>query len=174
MPAGRDPLRAIQLIHDLRLHDSIFAIPPSISSTFSSIPAPFSVSLAAATILHLVLHPTLPTSATADPPTLPRIHPTLQSSIDALRTARLYLAAALTSFRGITYTDSKGKTYPAVEASIREGLKLGTQNHYLDGIPPLFSATELIKSPREHRYAGRPERVAIGSCRRRRQVHLLS
>jgi tRNA nucleotidyltransferase (CCA-adding enzyme) len=78
--------------------------------------------------------------------------------------ARLFLAAALTPFREITFLDSKNKKRPAVEAIIRDGLKLGTQNHYLDGIPPLFTASEILRSSelRRRRFAEVSERVAIG------------
>jgi tRNA nucleotidyltransferase (CCA-adding enzyme) len=57
------------------------------------------------------------------------------------------MACALTPYKGITYVDEKGKTRSAVESVIREGLKIGTKNHYLDGIPSLFSASELLKAP---------------------------
>jgi len=63
--------------------------------------------------------------------------------------------------------DAKNKNHLAVEAAIRVGLKLGTQNHYLDGIPPLFIAADLFKDPRlnSERFVGKSERVAIGpSC----------
>jgi tRNA nucleotidyltransferase (CCA-adding enzyme) len=76
----------------------------------------------------------------------------------------LYLACALTPYRGITYVDEKGKTRSAVEAAIREGLKVGTKNHYLDGIPSLFSASELLKAPDidDDKFKTPSERVAIG------------
>jgi tRNA nucleotidyltransferase (CCA-adding enzyme) len=73
----------------------------------------------------------------------------------------LYLACALTPYRGITYVDVKGKMHSAVEAVIREGLKVGTKNHYLDGIPSLFSASEILKAPDIETPS---ERVAIGLC----------
>jgi tRNA nucleotidyltransferase (CCA-adding enzyme) len=90
----------------------------------------------------------------------------LLSSLSAIPSCipRLFLAAALTLYRGVTYVDAKDKTHPAAEAAIREGLKLGTQNHYLDGIPLLFAAADLLKNPRldGNRFAGNSERVAIG------------
>lgn len=47
---------------------------------------------------------------------------------------------------------------------IRESLKLGTQNHYLDGIPSLFAAAQLFKSPTfvDDKGHNRSERVEIG------------
>jgi tRNA nucleotidyltransferase (CCA-adding enzyme) len=154
---GPDPLRAIQLINDLFLHPSLFSMPSSIVSSFSSPPAHFSTSIAAATILHTLLYS--PTS-----PPLPPIHPTLLTSLHSSPslTARLFLAAALTLYRGITYSDAKNKKHPAVEAAIREGLKIGTQNHYLDGIPPLFAAADLLREPSLEKFKGPMERVTIG------------
>jgi tRNA nucleotidyltransferase (CCA-adding enzyme) len=65
-------------------------------------------------------------------------------------------------FKGITYLDSKKREQLAVEAVIRIGLKLGTLNHYMDGVPLLFAAAELLKNPDLERFTGRPERVSIG------------
>jgi tRNA nucleotidyltransferase (CCA-adding enzyme) len=158
---GRDPLRSIQLIHDLSLYSSIFSIPEKITSTFSSTPGSPVTSVAAATLLQALLKPVSSTSSFA---ALPSIHKTLISSALSPGTkSRLFLAAALTPYRGITYTDSKKKQHLAVEAAIREGLKLGTQNHYLDGIPALFIAADLFKDPTSNdRLKSPSERVAIG------------
>ena len=51
----------------------------------------------------------------------------------------------------------------AVEAAIRDGVKLGNQNHYLDGIPALFQAVDVLKEPQ---LGGEKERVKMGmqSC----------
>jgi tRNA nucleotidyltransferase (CCA-adding enzyme) len=77
----------------------------------------------------------------------------------------LWLAAALTPFRSLTYADSKKKKPSAVEGVIREGLKvisyffdrwrwsniraasfvrLGNLNHFLTTVPALFSAADLL------------------------------
>ncbi|KII94426.1 hypothetical protein PLICRDRAFT_172076 [Plicaturopsis crispa FD-325 SS-3] len=163
MMKGRDPLRSVQLIHELALHSAIFSVPPSITATFSTDPAPFATSLAAVTVLQTLLHPQ---SA------LPALHPAL-TNISSADQARLFLAAALTHYRGVTYTDAKKKSHPAIEAAIRDGVKLGTQNHYLDGIPALFAAADLIKNPRldDGRFAAPSERVAIGLLLREKVVH---
>ena len=78
--------------------------------------------------------------------------------------ARLYLAATLTPYKNITYRDKKNKPQPVIDFILRESLKLGTQNHYLDGIPSLFSAAQLLKSPTfvYDKDRHRSERVAIG------------
>jgi tRNA nucleotidyltransferase (CCA-adding enzyme) len=83
------------------------------------------------------------------------------------------MACALTPYRGITYVDEKAKVHPAVEAVIREGLKVGTKNHYLDGVPALFSASELFKSPdiEDEKVKSPSERVAIGLLLRQNSVH---
>ena len=77
------------------------------------------------------------------------------------------MACALTPYRGITYVDEKGKNRSAIEAVIREGLKVGTQNHYLDGVPALFFASELLKAPdiEDHKSKTPFERVEIGMRR---------
>lgn len=74
------------------------------------------------------------------------------------------MACALTPYRGITYVDEKGKNRSAVEAVIRESLKVGTKNHYLDGVPALFSASELLKAPgvEDGKSKTPSERVEIG------------
>ena len=77
------------------------------------------------------------------------------------------MACALTPYKGITYVDEKGKNRSAVEAVIREGLKVGTKNHYLDGVPALFSASELLKAPgfEDDKSKTPSERVEIGMRR---------
>ncbi len=97
------------------------------------------------------------------------MHPLILSGLSSSTSVvpRLYMACALTPYRGITYVDEKGKKRPAVEAVIREGLKVGTKNHYLDGVPALFSASELLKAPdiEDDKFKTSSERVAIGVCR---------
>lgn len=57
--------------------------------------------------------------------------------------------------------------HPLVEAVIREGLKLGNKNYYLDGIPALFDAAALLKgvSLEDIGSTSSSERVAIGTSR---------
>ena len=137
-------------------------IPSSITSTFSAVPAPSLIAVAAATVLQHLLNSS-PRSAPFG--TLPTLHSTLISPVITPGTrARLFLAAALTPYRGISYRDSKGKSHPALEAAIREGTRLGAQNHYLDGIPALFSAAELLEGPdlSNDKLKLPTDRVAIG------------
>jgi len=58
----------------------------------------------------------------------------------------------------LVYTDVKGRQQPVSEIVLRDGLKLGTQNHYLDGIPALFAAADTLKD-----LSAEQDRVAIGS-----------
>lgn len=89
----------------------------------------------------------------------------LSGSSSASIIPRLYLACALTPYTGILYEDGKKRERPAVEAAIREGLKIGTKNHYLDGIPALFIAAERLRSPivGSDKFKTPSERVAIGA-----------
>lgn len=139
----------------MRLYQSIFHIPPSVIPDLSSPPTSPHTALAAASILHMILSSHSP---------LPPLHSQLLSSISLPGTrARLYLACALYPYRLATYQDQKGKIHPAVEAAIRECLKLGQQNHYLDGIPALFAATEVLKAPQVDSAGPSPkERLRIG------------
>ncbi|KZT22100.1 hypothetical protein NEOLEDRAFT_1157898 [Neolentinus lepideus HHB14362 ss-1] len=169
MMKGRNPLHSIQLIDSLSLYNSVFCLPPSITLSFSKPPSCPSTSLAAASILHILLSSP---STSASSPSLPPIHPLFTSfPYDTSTQARLYLASALTPFGGIIYTDAKGKQHPVVEAAIRECLKLGTQNHYLDGIPALFAAAETLRNPVLERFDKPSQRVAIGQALRDKYVH---
>jgi tRNA nucleotidyltransferase (CCA-adding enzyme) len=153
---------SLGLLSDLSLFSLVFHIPPAVASTLSSQPSSPSLALAAASILQTFLRPD--TALFRHPPIHPLISSGLSSSTSVV--PRLYMACALTPFKGITYVDEKGKLRPAVEAVIREGLKVGTKNHYLDGIPALFSASALFKSPdiEDDKFKSPSERVAIGLC----------
>ena len=130
MMKGRDPLHAIQLVHELGLYSSILWTSPKVLESFSPLPTDLSQGLMAATIIH---------SLTTTSP-LPAIHPLLKQHF-MLHTStrpRVFLAFALTPFKCITYRDAKDKIHPAVEAVLRDGCKLGNQNNYLSGIPALY------------------------------------
>lgn len=117
--------------------------------------------LAAISILHALLN-----SRDSKPFSL---HSSLQ--MDPTFIARLYLAAILAPFQGIEYRDHKQKDYPLVEAVIRDSLKLGTQNHYLDGIPVLFAATRLIKAQVMDDSEHSLDRVRLGLLLRNKLIH---
>lgn len=166
MMKGRNPLHAIQLIHELGLYSSIFWAPATVLGNFSTFPADSLQGLIAATILH---------SITSTPSSLPAIHPLLAQhfALHPSTRPRLFLASALTPFKDITYRDPKNKIHPAVEPVLREGCKLGNQNNYLGGIPTLFSAAEILKNPNLEgdRFKHRPERLEIGLLLRDKSVH---
>ncbi|KAI0271652.1 hypothetical protein BC834DRAFT_967099 [Gloeopeniophorella convolvens] len=169
MMGGRNPLLSIHLLDSLSLFPAVFHIPPAIASILSSAPAASSQAIVAASVLYTFHRPD--DALFPHPP----LHPLILSDISSSSSIipRLYLACALTPYRGITYTDNKQKERPAVEAAIREGLKVGTKNHYLDGIPALFQAAELFKSPdlEDERFKTPSERVAIGLLLRNTSVH---
>ncbi|KAG1769639.1 hypothetical protein EDD22DRAFT_948891 [Suillus occidentalis] len=152
---------------DLKLYKSIYHVPPQITSIASSTPKPHDLSLRTATILHDLL-----SSPSEDSMSL---HPTLRSYVlqEPGCKARLFLAASLYSYHGITYKDAKGKEQTLVKCAIQDGLKLGRQNHYLDGIPALYSASELLNgaSLGQDKLKMPSERVAIGLLLRQESVH---
>lgn len=153
-PTGPDPLRAMELLCSLSLYQATFSLPPMIP--LSKPVASYSVALSATYLLHLLL-----TSANS---ALPPVHHALLSTLNPDVKSRLFFAAALTPFRGITCIDSKKKSHPAVEVVIREGLKIGTQNHYLDGVPLLYASADLLRNPDLglDQFKSPSERVAIG------------
>lgn len=154
---------SLHLLDDLSLFPLVFHVSPAIASTLSSQPSSPSLALAAASILRTFLQSD--TALFRHPPLHPLISSGLSSSTSVV--PRLYLACALTPYRGITYVDEKGKNRSAVEAVIREGLKVGTKNHYLDGVPALFSASELLKAPdvEDDKFKTPSERAEIGMRR---------
>lgn len=161
MMKGRDPLHSIRLINTLNLQSGIFAVPTSISSAFSHQPADPSASLASATLLHALLSPEF-----AETFQLPSPHSLLLSQLprDATLRPRLFLAAALSPFAGMTYTPPKKKsTIPASEMVIREALKLGQQNHYVDGVPALLASAKLLRDVNSEQFEGPRERSRIGN-----------
>lgn len=154
----------MQIIHDLSLYHAAFRVPAAIIDIASAPVAPPALSLTACTILHDLLLPSSPSGARKF---TTRPHPTLLAHAlnDRGTRARLFFSAGLFSFADITYKDHKQKVHPLVEAVIREGLKLGNKNHYLDGIPALFDAAALFRglSLENIRFTTPSERVAIGT-----------
>ena len=140
---------SIDMINGLTLYSTVFCVPDYMGITLSGSPSSPQKALQAAMILHALTSPaasTITLSGLAFP-SLPAIHPLLVSDLSspASPLRRLYLAAALTPYRGLTFTQAKGKVRPAVDAVIREGLKLGAQHHYLDGIPVLFAGADVLQ-----------------------------
>jgi tRNA nucleotidyltransferase (CCA-adding enzyme) len=143
---------------ELGLYSSIFHIPATVAPTLSSPPHAPELGLAASNVLHALTSPSYPAG-------LPSLCPILASAAahEPSTRPRLFLASALTPYRSITYEDAKRRTHLAVEAALREGTKLGVQNHYLDGIPALFNAAELLQKP-EVVIGKENERIKMGKC----------
>ncbi|KAF8665065.1 hypothetical protein AX16_000533 [Volvariella volvacea WC 439] len=179
MMKGRNPLMSIELIHELGLYHTIFSVlPKEISDAMSGSPADAGLSLAATSVLYALLQPLPPLPSGADDlessqEAIPQLHPLLLTAAknDPTCIPRLYLASALTPHIGLTYKDKKKKEIPVVEAVLRESVKLGTQNHYLDGIPVLFAARQLLREPKLEKWSTPSERVAIGLLIREKNVH---
>ena len=161
------------MINDLSLYSTVFCVPESSGITLSETSSSPQKALQAALVLHALTNHNVAASSLSGLafPSLPPVHPLLLTELTAptkpLR--RLYLAAALTPYHGSTYMQGKGKVRPAAEAVIREGLKLGAQYHYLDGIPVLFAGADLLQkgvSDWETGAMDKPERAWIGAWAR--------
>ncbi|KAF9535748.1 hypothetical protein CPB83DRAFT_842268 [Crepidotus variabilis] len=168
MIQGRDPLRSAQLIGELDLYHPIFSVIPEIAK--AGIPKEFfqaapQEGLAAVSILHTVTSP--------DGSDLVRPHSDLVTPLrkDHGAVARLYLAALLLPWKQFTHVDSKKKTQSTVAAVIRESLKLGTQNHYLDGVPALFDGIQTLKDGLRKFTRENIQRAPLGVLLRNKSVH---
>ncbi|KAG1716800.1 hypothetical protein ID866_398 [Astraeus odoratus] len=162
------PLHAVQLIDQLSLYDCIFHVPADILAVASAPIALPGSSVTACTVLQNILFPGLRSSVA--------VHDMLLSHVqhDRGTKARLFLAAALFPFYGITYKDRKQKEHYLVEAVIRSGVKLGNKNYYLDAIPALYAAaSELLDglSLNQDRFKTPSERVSIGLLLRNPKIH---
>jgi tRNA nucleotidyltransferase (CCA-adding enzyme) len=167
-PLAGNPLRSAQLIHELSLYHSIFSVVPG--GVKSWLPDVFlthdpDCALAASSVLYALI--------TQEDSPLPLSHPSLVSIIheDSSAKARLFLAALLFPYMGKNFTDSKNKSVPIVGAVIRESLKLGVQNHFLDGIPVLYSAVPLITSHMKDHFTQPLDRARLGLLLRNKLVH---
>lgn len=171
MLKGPNPLLSLQLIYNLALYSCIFYAAPAINGSASSSRGPTSSAVLAASLLHDLISP----ESSRSRKHLPSLHPSLLTALqlDVALKARLFLAASLYPYRGITYLDSKKKTQSMIEGVIREGLKLGTKNHYLDGIPALYKAADLFAhfNLEDALYNTPSQRVAIGLLLRDKNVH---
>ncbi|OJT13222.1 CCA tRNA nucleotidyltransferase, mitochondrial [Trametes pubescens] len=177
MMGGRNPLLAIDLINVLSLYSSVFSVPENTGILLSEPPSSLQNALKAAVILHALSNPesSSTTLSGLSVPPLPAAHPLLLSELTTQNSPsrRLYLAAALTPYRNLIYTQ-KNKMHPATEAVLRDGLKLGVQYNYSNGIPALFAAADVLQKGVADFEAGnmdKPERVWIGLLLRERNVH---
>ncbi|KAF7320113.1 tRNA nucleotidyltransferase [Mycena kentingensis (nom. inval.)] len=90
----------------------------------------------------------------------PEVPPTLSAAIGPL----------VVRGRSRTYYRKK-RAQSAIECAIRESLRLGSQNHFLDGIPLMFAAAARLKDPRPDRWREPAERVALGVMLREAAFH---
>lgn len=165
---GPNPLRAAQLIHELHLYQSIFFVIPQEAKSAMLLemqPLNGPLSLSAPSILDAL------TSFQAPHPLAP--HPLLLSLIadDNATKARLYLASLCLPYLGFSYQDAKKKTHLVVTSVIRDSLKFGVQNHYLNGIPTLFSSLPLLKAAMNEHKTTRLDRIKLGLLLRNKLVH---
>jgi len=125
--------------------------------------------LAASSILRSLLQP-------SEDSEVPQVHPLLITAAKENKgdLSRYYLAALLLPYNGQTYQDHKGKTQLVIDLMIREALKRGSQNHYLDGIPALYKAVPLIRGAVEENVKTPLDRVRLGLCLRHPVVHNLT
>ena len=144
----------MEVIRELGLYDIVFNVPTTIN--LSPRPASTDSAFSATILLQRIITGTLP-------PELPGIHQTLIEHVTSTAGAkgRLFLGAALTPFAGSSFPQKK-RTRPGAEAAVWEGLRLGTQGHYLDGVPLLFEAATLLRQPRLDRWTTPSDRVALG------------
>ncbi|KAF9569830.1 hypothetical protein CPC08DRAFT_756809 [Agrocybe pediades] len=168
MIKGRDPLGAAELIHELALYRAIFGVMPA--EVANSLPESFwdqtfSDALHAASILYILTNRHVSFEA--------RPHPLLTSIVesDTGAKARLYLAALLVPYIDKTYQDQKKKIQPIVASAIRDSLKLGSQNHYLDGVPTLFASLPIVKKHLSDHQEVPLSRVKLGLLLRNKLVH---
>ena len=164
---GRDPLLAAQLIWELQLYDTVFSVLPTeiqMLIPLKSVEISSNEALAAISVLHSIFlgrDNILPSPLSA-----------LLSSIqDPAFKARLYLAGLLLPYLGISYRDGRLKIQTAVAAVIRESLKLGTQNHYLDGIPTLFAGIPILKEGMQENHTNLMSRAQLGLLLRNKFIH---
>ncbi|TFK30711.1 transfer RNA nucleotidyltransferase [Coprinopsis marcescibilis] len=172
MLKGQNPLSAIELFEELSLSNPVCsALPPTISEKMSGDPKDSIVALRNASVLNELTKNTLDTQ-------IPSLHPFLsrRSQTDPTCRPRLFLASFLSPYLSLTYTDKKNKTFPAVEAIIREALKLGTQNHYLDGVPILCGAVAKTRHFLDTypTYPRSTRRSSIGVFLRNKSIHNLN
>lgn len=65
----------------------------------------------------------------------------------------------------------KKKSLPLAEGVIKEGLKIGGQNHFIPSVPSLFLAHERVSKPSLDKFEGSSQRALIGLLLRDKLVH---
>ncbi|PPR00260.1 hypothetical protein CVT24_005008 [Panaeolus cyanescens] len=164
MLKGRDPFCSVRLIYELNLYEAIFLVIPD--EIKSQVPNYSSCSLRDGLKAVCILHTFLNESKG----NLPALHPCLTGSLDLSSKARLQFACLLSPLRHMFYQDKKNKSHQIVESLLRDSLKLGTQDHLLDGVPALHEASKLI-SDKILGSTQSKDRVDIGLFLRQKCLH---
>ncbi|KAJ1309611.1 hypothetical protein OPQ81_006383 [Rhizoctonia solani] len=164
MLKGKSPLLSLTTIEKYGIYDTVFGAPPDVSGKITGTPRPQSSGTHAASILCSFLD--------SVPTPLPEPHPELLKLAheDHGVRKRLIFGAALTPWRDVTYPQKKGYL-PLVEHIVKEGLKIGSQNHFIPSVPRLFAAHKRVSKPSLDKFEGTSQRALIGLLLRDVDVH---
>ncbi|KDN34609.1 hypothetical protein RSAG8_12308, partial [Rhizoctonia solani AG-8 WAC10335] len=164
MLKGKSPLLSLTTIEKYGIYDTVFGVPPDVAGKTTGTQRAQSTGIHAASILCSFLD-SVPTS-------LPAPHTELlkQAHEDHGLRQRLIFGAALTPWRDMTYPQKKGYL-PVVEHNVKEGLKIGSQNHFIPSVPRLFAAHKRASKPSLDKFEGPSQRALIGLLLRDGDVH---
>ncbi|KAJ3093218.1 hypothetical protein HK102_000019 [Quaeritorhiza haematococci] len=157
MLKGPDPLRSMQLIAKFGFYDLVFVPPPEVTvdEVHENSRQKFGHEPAAVAIHHVhVSHSLLLDRQYAS------LLPTCVKPLSPASRRFLFLAAALTPFRGMTYIDHKGKTISVVKQIVLSALKLSVHDaectaaildhvdHVRDTLKRLASSSSTLPHPK--------------------------
>ncbi|CAE6450918.1 unnamed protein product [Rhizoctonia solani] len=164
MLKGKSPLLSLTTIEKYGIYDTVFGVPSDVAGKTTGTQRAQSTGIHAASILCSFLD-SVPTS-------LPAPHTELlkQAHEDHGLRQRLIFGAALTPWRDMTYPQKKGYL-PVVEHNVKEGLKIGSQNHFIPSVPRLFAAHKRASKPSLDKFEGPSQRALIGLLLRDGDVH---
>ncbi|CEL51664.1 hypothetical protein RSOLAG1IB_00199 [Rhizoctonia solani AG-1 IB] len=164
MLKDKSPLLSLTTIEKYELYDTVFGIPPDLAAKASGIQRPQSTGVHAASILS-GLFDSVTTS-------LPAPHDELLKQVhgDHGLRQRLVFGATLTPWRDMVYPQKKGHQ-SIVELIVKEGLKIGSQNHFIPSVPKLFTAHKKASNPSLDKFEGPSQRALIGLLLRDSDMH---
>ncbi|KAF8710251.1 Poly A polymerase head domain, partial [Rhizoctonia solani] len=164
MLKDKSPLLSLTSIEKYGIYDTVFGIPPDLVGKATGIRHSRSTGINAASILCNFFN--------SAPTTLPIPHYELlkQAHEDHGLRQRLIFAAALTPWRDMICPQKKGHQ-SAVELIVKEGLKIGSQNHFIPSVPKLFAAHKKSSNPSLEKFEGPSQRALIGLLLRDSDVH---
>ncbi|KAF8610259.1 hypothetical protein BDV93DRAFT_429846 [Ceratobasidium sp. AG-I] len=164
MLKGTSPLLSLSTIDTLGLYTPVFGIPPALTGKTSGKPKAQSTAISAASMLCNLLSST----STLTPPVHRLLLEPAREDLGVRQ--RLIFGTALTPWKHMRYLEKK-KTVSLVEGVIKEGLKIGGQNHFITSVPSLFVAHEKLSNPSLEKFNGPEERALIGLLLRDKHVH---